>query len=59
MNDQLLATETELKATSQDRRKLASDRDALQAKLSEAQREVDKSESMLASAQQEASAQKA
>lgn len=58
-NDQLLATATDLKATSQDRQKLASDRDALQAKLGEAQREVDKFESMAASAQQEATAQKA
>src|SRR4029077_10884340 len=59
INDQLVATATDLKATSQDRLKLASDRDELQAKLSEAQREIDRSESMLASVQQEAAAQKA
>jgi len=59
MNDQLIATDAGLKATSQDRRELVADRDALQGKLSEAQREVDKSESMLASAQQEMAARKA
>jgi hypothetical protein len=57
VNDQLVATETDLRAMSQDRQRLASGRDALQAKLDEAQRELDKSESMAASAQQEASAQ--
>ncbi len=59
INDQLVATTADLKATSQGRLKLASDRDALQAKLTEAQREVDKSESTVTTAQQELAAQKA
>jgi hypothetical protein len=58
-NDQLVATAADLKTTSQDRQKLISDRDELQVKLSEAEREVDRSESMVASAQQEVTAQKA
>jgi len=59
INDQLVATAADLKATSQDRLKVASDRDALQAKLSETQREVDKSESTVVTAQQELATQKA
>jgi hypothetical protein len=47
-----------LRATSQDRQRLATGRDALQAKLDEAQRELDKSESIAASAQQEANSQR-
>jgi hypothetical protein len=57
-NNQLIATESDLRATSLDRQRLASTREALQAKLDEAQRELDKSESIAASAQQEATAQR-
>jgi hypothetical protein len=58
-DDQLLAVETNLRATSQDRRNIALDRDSLQAKLDSALRELDKTESLLATAQQEASTQTA
>jgi len=58
INDQLFATAADLKATSQDRLKLASDRDVLQAKLRETQREIDRSESTVVTAQQELAAQK-
>ncbi len=58
-DDQLVGVETNLRATSQDRRNLALDRDSLQAKLDSALRELDKTESLLATAQQEASTQTA
>lgn len=56
-DDQLLGVETNLRATSQDRRTLALDRDALQAKLDSTLRELEKTESLLATAKQEASTQ--
>jgi hypothetical protein len=58
-DERLIAAETNLKTTSQDRRNMVLDREALQAKLDSALREVGKTESLLATAQQEASAQKA
>jgi len=56
-DDQLLGVETNLRATSQDRRNIALDRDALQAKLDTALRELRKTESLVEAAQQEASTQ--
>jgi len=56
-DDQLLGVETNLRATSQDRRNIALDRDALQAKLDTALRELGKTESLVEAAQQEASTQ--
>jgi hypothetical protein len=56
-DDKLVGVETNLRATSQDRRNLASDRDALQAKLDTALQELGKTESLVAAAQQEASTQ--
>ena len=56
-DDQLVGVEANLRATSQDRRNLASDRDALQAKLDTALQELGKTESLVAAAQQEASTQ--
>jgi predicted nucleic acid-binding Zn-ribbon protein len=41
-NDQLVATESDLRETSQDRQKVAAARDVLQSKLDEAHRELDK-----------------
>ena len=58
-DEQLAGVETNLKATSQDRRNIVLDRDALQAKLDSAQRELGRTESLVATAQQEVSAQKA
>lgn len=58
-DDQLLAVETSLRAASQDRRNIALDRDTLQAKLDTALRELRKTESLVAAAQQEASTQTA
>jgi hypothetical protein len=58
-DEQLIGAETNLKTTSQDRRNIVLDRDALQAKLDSALRELGKTESLVATAQQEASAQKA
>ena len=58
-DERLIGAETNLKTTSQDRRNMVLDREALQAKLDSALREVGKTESLLATAQQEASAQKA
>ena len=58
-DEQLISVETNLKTTSQDRRNIVLDRDALQAKLDSALRELGKTESLVATAQQEASAQKA
>jgi len=58
-DEQLIGVETNLKATSQDRRNIVLDRDALQAKLDSALRELGRTESLVATAQQEASAQKA
>jgi hypothetical protein len=57
-NDQLVATESDLRETSQDRQKVAAARDVLQSKLDEAHRELDKSESIVSSAQQEANSQR-
>jgi len=56
-DEQLIGVETNLKTTSQDRRNIALDRDALQAKLDTALRELGKTESLVAAAQQEASTQ--
>jgi hypothetical protein len=58
-DEQLIGVETNLKTTSQDRRNIGLDRDALQAKLDSALRELGKTESLVATAQQDASAQKA
>jgi hypothetical protein len=58
-DEQLTAVEINLKATSQDRRNIVLDRDALQAKLDSALRELGRTESLVATAQQEVSAQKA
>jgi hypothetical protein len=55
--NELVASETDLKATSHDRLKLASDRDALQARLEQMQHELANAESMSVTAQHEASAQ--
>jgi hypothetical protein len=54
---QLLGVETNLRATSQDRRTLELDRDALQAKLDSTLQELKRTESLAATAQQEASTQ--
>lgn len=56
-NDQMLGVETNLRATSQDRRNIALDRETLQAKLDIALQELGKTESLVAAAQQEASTQ--
>ena len=56
-DEQLIGVETNLKATSQDRRNIVLDRDALQAKLDSALRELGRTESLIAAAQQEASTQ--
>jgi hypothetical protein len=58
-DDELVRVETNLKATSQDRRNIVLDRDALQAKLDSALQELGRTEALIATAQQEASAQKA
>lgn len=58
-DERLIGVETNLKSTSQDRRNIVLDRDALQAKLDSALRELGKTESLLATTQQEASVQKA
>jgi hypothetical protein len=58
-DDELVRVETNLKATSQDRRNIVLDRDALQAKLDSALRELSWTEALTATAQQEASTQKA
>ena len=58
VNDQLVATESDLQATSQDRQKLAIAGDALQTKLDHAQRELDRSESLAAGAQREANSER-
>ncbi len=57
-DDELVRGKTNLKATSQDRRNIALDRDALQAKLDSALRELTRTEALTATAQQEASTQK-
>jgi hypothetical protein len=56
-NDRLVASEADLKATSQDRRSLASNRDALELRLEEIQRELTNSQALVANAQQEAMSQ--
>ena len=58
-DDQFAQVETNLKTTSQDRRNIVSDRDTLQAKLDSALRELGRTESLIAAAQQEASTQRA
>jgi hypothetical protein len=58
-DDELARVETNLRATSQDRRNIVSDRDAVQAKLDSALRELNKTEALIATAQQEASTQRA
>jgi hypothetical protein len=58
-DDELVRVETNLKATSQDRRNIVLDRDALQAQLDSALRELGRTEALTATAQQEASTQKA
>jgi len=58
-DDELVRVETNLKATSQDRRNIVLDRDALQAKLDSALRELSRTEALTATAQQEASTQNA
>jgi hypothetical protein len=57
-NDRLVASERDLKATSLDRRMLASDRDALEMQLEQVQRELAKSEAAAANALKEAGAQR-
>ena len=56
-NDRLVASEADLKAKSQDRRSLASNRDALELRLEEIQRELTNSQALVAKAQQEAMSQ--
>jgi hypothetical protein len=56
-NDRLVVSQTDLKATSQDRRSLASNRDALELRLGEIQRELTNSQALVANAQQEAMSQ--
>ena len=56
-NDRLVASEADLKTTSQDRRSLASNRDALELRLEEIQRELTNSQALVANAQQEAMSQ--
>ena len=56
-NDRLVASETDLKATSQGRRALASDRDVLELRLEQIQRELANSQALVANAQQEAMSQ--
>ena len=56
-DDQLIASETDLKATSQDRRRLDSDRISLEMHLEQVQQELAKSQVAAANAIQEASAQ--
>jgi hypothetical protein len=58
-DDELVRVETNLRVTSQDRRNIELDRDAVQAKLDSAQRELGRTESLIATAQQEASSQRA
>jgi len=57
-NDRLVASDTDLKATSQDRRKLASDRDSLEIRLEQVQRELAQSEAVAENALKEANAQR-
>jgi hypothetical protein len=57
-NDRLVASDTDLKATSQDRRKLASDRDSLEIRLEQVQRELAQSEAVAENAVKEANAQR-
>jgi hypothetical protein len=57
-DDRLVAGERDLKATSLDRRKLASDRDSLEIQLEQVQRELAKSEAVAANALKEANAQR-
>jgi len=56
-HDRLVASEADLKATSQDRRSLASSREALELRLAEVQRELTNSQALVANAQQEAMSQ--
>ena len=56
-NDRLVASEADLKATSQDRRSLASNRDALELRLEEIQRELTNSQALVANVQQDAMSQ--
>jgi hypothetical protein len=58
-DDELVRVETNLRVTSQDRRNIELDRDAVQAKLDSAQRELGRTESLITTAQQEASSQRA
>ena len=57
-NDRLVASEADSKATSQDRRWLASSRDALESRLEQVQRELANSQALVANAQQEAMSQR-
>jgi hypothetical protein len=57
-NEQLVASEADLKSTYQDRRMLALGRDALEARLEAAQKELATSQGLAANAQQEAAAQR-
>jgi hypothetical protein len=58
VNDQLVASLSDLKATTQDRRKLASDRVSLETHLEQLQRELARSEVAAVSAIEEAAAQR-
>jgi hypothetical protein len=57
VNEQLVASEVDLKSTYQDRRMLALGRDALEARLEAAQKGLATSQGLAANAQQEAAAQ--
>ena len=56
-NDRLVASEMDLKSTSQDRRSLASNRDALELRLEQTQREFANSQALVANKEQEAMSQ--
>jgi hypothetical protein len=58
VNDQLVASSSDLKATAQDRRELASDRVSLETRLEQLQRELARSEVAAASAIEEAAGQR-
>ncbi len=57
-NDRLVASEADLKATLQDRRSLSSNRDALELRVEEIQRELTNSQALVANAQQEVMSQR-
>ncbi len=56
-NDRLVASEMDLKSTSQDRRSLASNRDALELRLEQTQGELANSQALVANKEQEAMSQ--